>query len=251
MKSLESKNLKSLGEIYSFLDALSPFVLQEEWDNSGLIVGDFDTKINDIVLCLEVTKQIAMDSREDSLIISHHPLIFKGLKKLDFREYPSNIIRILIKKNISLISMHTNFDTTHLNEYFVKHILGFNDFKKEGIACTIEQNLTFKELTHIIKTKMNNAILKISQINNRANKIGIICGSGISEIDRLSLDVDCVITGDVKYHDAMRFQSLGINIIDVGHYDSECFFGAILSPYLKKIHYNAIILDSQNPFSFH
>lgn len=56
MKSLESKNLKSLGEIYSFLDSLSPFELQEEWDNSGLIIGDFDTKISDIMLCLEVTK---------------------------------------------------------------------------------------------------------------------------------------------------------------------------------------------------
>lgn len=144
--------------------------------------------------------------------------------------------------------MHTNFDTTHLNEYFVKNILGFNHFKKDGIVCIIEQNLTFENLVNLIKSKMINTTIKVSQANNNVNKIAIICGSGISEV--CGLDIDCIITGDVKYHDAMMYQSLGISIIDVGHYNSEYFFGRVLSPYLKKIRYNAIMLDSQNPFGF-
>ena len=78
-----------------------------------------------------------------------------------------------------------------------------------------------------------------------------MCGSGISEIESIykEYNIDCIITGDVKYHDVMKFKSLGISIIDANHYHSECFFGEILSPYLKDISYNAIIFDLEIPFS--
>lgn len=233
-------------EIYNYLDSISPFSLQAQWDNSGLLIGDMESTIKNIYLTLEVTKELALSANENSLIISHHPLIFKGLKKLDFSEYPSNIINTLIKKNISLISMHTNFDITHLNKYFTEEILGFKDYYMRDIACIVEGQFDFNALIGLF-----NYPVRFSRCKDIINKIAIICGSGMSEIDSIykECDIDCVITGDVKYHDVMKYKSLGISIIDANHYNSECFFGDVLYPYLKDISYNAIIFDLENPFS--
>ena len=233
-----------LKEIYQYLDSISPFSLQESWDNSGLLIGNIESQIKDIYLSLEVTKELAQNAKEDSLIIAHHPLIFKPLNKIDFLDYPSNIIEILIKKNISLIAMHTNFDITHLNKYFVEKILGFSYFTK-GIACIVEEEIEFDDLL-----KKFDYPIRYSKCKDKIHKIAIVCGSGMSEIESIYKEnnIDCVITGDVKYHDVMKFKSLCISIIDANHYHSERFFGAILSPYLKDISYNAIIFDLENPF---
>ncbi len=241
--------IKTLNEIYQFLDSISPFDTQESWDNSGIIIGNPNANIKRIALSLEATKEIALQLESDTLLITHHPLIFIPLKNLDFSIYPNNIIEILIKKNISLISMHTNVDISHLNEYFTSKILGFNTYTKHNITCIVECDTTLESLATNIKKHLNSATLKITNANNRIKKIAIICGAGIGEISN-EMNIDCIITGDVKYHDAMKYSSLGISIIDVGHYDSECYFGTILAKQLKKIHYNAIMLDSQNPFSY-
>lgn len=233
-------------EIYKYLDSISPFSLQAEWDNSGLLIGNMQSSIKDIYLTLEVTKELVSMASADSLIISHHPLIFKGIKKLDFSEYPSNIIEMLIKKNISLISMHTNFDITHLNKYFTEKILGFEKYYMQDIACIVDGEFDFDSLLMRFDYPM-----RFSKCKDIVKKIAVICGSGISEIESIYKEhhIDCVITGDVKYHDVMKYKSLGISIIDANHYHSERFFGEVLAPYLKDISYNAIIFDLENPFS--
>ena len=113
-------------QIYDFLDELSPFSLQESWDNSGLLVGEFDLDVSSIYLSLDVDSDLVEEMQEGSLLITHHPLIFKGIKKMNFSSYPSSLIHKMIQKNISLISMHTNFDKTHLNRYVASDILGYD-----------------------------------------------------------------------------------------------------------------------------
>ncbi|EID8697431.1 Nif3-like dinuclear metal center hexameric protein, partial [Campylobacter jejuni] len=69
-----------LSEIYNFLDQLSPFNIQESWDNSGILLGDKDGEISTVYLSLDIDENIIKEVSENSLIITHHPLIFKGLK---------------------------------------------------------------------------------------------------------------------------------------------------------------------------
>ena len=102
-----------LKEIYDFLDNLSPFALQEKWDNAGLLVGSFDDEIKNIYISIDLDEELVQEVEENSLIITHHPLIFSGLKRVNYNTYSTKLLRELIKKNISLISMHTNIDKTH------------------------------------------------------------------------------------------------------------------------------------------
>ena len=102
-----------LEEIYNLLDNLSPFSFQEKWDNAGLLVGSLDDEIENVYISIDLDEELVLNVKENSLIITHHPLIFTGLKKINYDTYSSKLLRELIKKNISLISMHTNIDKSH------------------------------------------------------------------------------------------------------------------------------------------
>lgn len=240
---------KNVREIYEFLDSISPFTKQESWDNSGILIGSKKNKIKEIYLSLEATMDIANQCSKNSLLITHHPLIFKPINNIIFETYPNNIIEILIKKNIALISMHTNFDLSHLNEAFVSEILGFRKYQKNDFICSVAFNDSFDKLVKHIREHMPNSTLKLTQANEHIKNVAIICGSGFDAVESYE-NISCIITSDIKYHNAMKCLSLGISLIDVGHYDSESHFCKIVYKELQKINYNAIMLDSQNPFKF-
>ena len=142
-----------IGEIYKILDEISPFASQEEWDNSGLLLGSFDASVKRVYLSLDVDDDLLDEAQPNSLIITHHPLIFKGLKSLNLDKYPSSLIAKMMAKNLSLIAMHTNYDLSHLNEYVLSEILGFAPKERDGFVLYADVNLSFDELCERVKTK--------------------------------------------------------------------------------------------------
>lgn len=99
-------------EITDFIESLAPVQLQESYDNAGLIIGDKNTAINQILLCLDVTENIVDEAidKKCQLIIAHHPLIFKGIKKINGYNSIEKIIIKAIKNNIAIYAVHTNLD---------------------------------------------------------------------------------------------------------------------------------------------
>ena len=73
-----------LQEIYNHLDRISPFELQEKWDNSGLIIGDMSREVSKIVVALDIDEEMIESADTDTLFVVHHPLIFGNLTQLDF-----------------------------------------------------------------------------------------------------------------------------------------------------------------------
>jgi len=237
-----------LKEIYDFLDSISPFELQEKWDNSGLNIGSFESEIFKIYLSLDIDGELLDRVEAGSLIITHHPLIFGGLTSLDFVKYPSNLIRTMIKKDIAHIAMHTNFDKTHLNRYVFEDIFGFNVQNGSDYICKSNGNWTKDELINIIKNSMGLEHIKVINPKDNIKSIALITGSGASMID--DINVDCFLTGDIKYHDAMKASAQNMMMIDIGHYESERFFADILYKHLEVLPILAIISNSKNPFTF-
>ncbi len=84
--------------------------------------------------------------------------------------------------------------------------------------------------------------------NDRVKKVALTTGSGCSLMK--SIDADCFLTGDVKYHDAMEAKSINLSLIDIGHYESERFFAQILQKHLKNLGLEVIIASSENPFTY-
>ena len=233
-------------EIYQKLNTISPFELQEKWDNSGLLVGDMNREFEHIALGLDLDHNTLAEAKENTLFIVHHPLIFSGLKQLDFSVYPANLLEIMVKKNLSLIAMHTNFDKTHLNSYVFEKILGFKKESQNDFICRTTGTWSKNELIKLLKDKLGLETLRVVSPKHKITSIALTTGAGASLMDEV--DVDCFLTGDIKYHDAMKAMSQGLMMVDIGHYESEQFFVDVMSRELKNLGILGIISQSQNPF---
>ncbi|MEJ7779245.1 MAG: Nif3-like dinuclear metal center hexameric protein [Daejeonella sp.] len=101
-----------LRELTSFLETLAPLAYQEDYDNSGLIIGDPDKEICGALISLDCTEAVVDEAIESglNLIISHHPIVFSGLKKFNGKNYVERVVMKAIKHDIALYAIHTNFD---------------------------------------------------------------------------------------------------------------------------------------------
>ena len=235
-----------LQEIYDFLNKVSPFELQEKWDNSGLIVGDMEREVSQIVVSLDINFTMIEEAKEGTLFVVHHPLIFGKLTQLDFAKYPSNLMEQMILKKQSCIALHTNFDQTHLNKYVFEKVLRFSLESQNAFLCTTKDTWTYKALLKHIKEKLELPTLKVVGKKENITSIALCTGAGASLMDEVK--ADCFLTGDIKYHDAMKAMSEDLMMIDIGHYESEKFFAEILLEELKVLPILAIIANSKNPF---
>jgi len=233
-------------EIYQKLNEISPFELQEKWDNSGLLIGDMNREFEHIALALDLDKESLEQAKENTLFIVHHPLIFSGLKQLDFSVYPANLLEIMVKKNLSLIAMHTNFDKTHLNAYVFEKILGFKKEFQDEFICRTTGDWSKNELISLLKEKLGLETLRVVSPKNKIKSIALTTGAGASLMDEV--DADCFLTGDIKYHDATKAMSQNLMMVDIGHYESEKFFVDVMMEELKNLGHLGIISQSKNPF---
>lgn len=240
-----------LGNIIKELEKNFPKQLAEKWDNVGLLVGDREQKIKKIMILLDATEKAidyAIEKNVD-LIITHHPMIFSPLKSIDYSEIIGRKIIKLIKNEISLYTLHTNLDSAKdgLNEYIGNYlglskgkILERNDFQENsgiGRVYKLEEKSNIHDIIELVKRKLNlenvNVVLAEKSESESVEKIAVINGSGMSYWKLAKkLGADIVITGDVKYHEALDAKEAGISIIDVGHYESEIIFKDIIKKYL-------------------
>ena len=132
-------------EITNYLDTRVPLSFQEDYDNCGLLIGDPNTEVNSVLICLDCTEDVLDEAvkNKHNLIISHHPIIFKGLKKITGSNYVEKIIQKAIKRDIAIYAMHTNLD----------NIYG-------GVSFQIANKLSL-EKTQILKQKTN-AVTKLT-----------------------------------------------------------------------------------------
>lgn len=237
-----------LYEIQKTLNTISPFELQESWDNSNLLVGNKNQEISKIVLSIDVDDALVESMQEGSLLITHHPIIFKGLKSLETSSYPMNLLHKMMQKNIANIAMHTNFDKTHLNKYVVEKVLGYEIVQSEDFVLYFDIDESFDSFVQKVKQKFSLPHTKVVKTTQNIKRVALTTGSGASLLK--TIKADCFLTGDIKYHDAMEAKSMKISLIDIGHYESERFFGEILQHHLKNLGLEVIISSSENPFTY-
>jgi len=188
------------------------------------------------------------EADENTLFILHHPLIFSGLKQLLWNEYPANLLKKMICKNHVMIAMHTNFDQTHLNSYVFSRVLGFENFESKGFICTAVGEWQVDKLLKHIKDSLGLNVMRIVGHKDKIKSVAMTTGAGASLMD--IVDADLFLTGDIKYHDAMKAISKGLMMADIGHFDSERYFANALGEHLKNLPIPVIIAQSINPYSY-
>ncbi len=229
-KLVEGTESKSIKEIYNFLDEKYPFSLQEQWDNSGLLLNSFSA-CSGILLALDITNEVITEAihKETDLIISHHPVIFHPLKKIDFM----NPVYRLIQHNIGAICMHTNLDIAEggTNTTIVKkiaekfEITSTELLEDSGLGYIIEFAIPhdIDELAHIFKKIFSIDRVRVSRFGRRIiSRLAVCSGSGGSLLGLADKkNCDALLTGDVKHDVWIDANNSYMTVFDCGHFHTE------------------------------
>jgi len=132
----------NVSEIVDYLEQSYPLALQESYDNSGLLCGRKDWEISSVLICLDAIEEVVDEaiSLGSNLIIAHHPVIFKGLKKITGSNYVERVIEKCIQNKIALYAIHTNLDNHFQGvNREISNRLGLKDLK---ILSPMSQNLS-------------------------------------------------------------------------------------------------------------
>lgn len=258
---VKSNDTYKVGDIVAIIERSVPLALQEEWDNSGLIIGFEDNKVNTILTCLEIDDKVLKEAKEidADMIITHHPLIFGGMNSFNDSNYKDAIIMDIISSGISVYSCHTPFDKVKggnndilmalLELQSVKNLCGQDvvsaakmiDRHEEadiGRTGELKEMMIFRDVIGLVADKLDMSIRQIhaaGDLEKMISKIGCCSGAG-SDLAHLAAGCGCqlFITGDVKYHEAQDVVQAGLCIMDAGHYGTEKFFGKAMKELLDK-----------------
>lgn len=230
-----------ISDITALLEQFAPLSTQLDWDNSGRQVGEFDTQATGALLVLDVTEHSILTAQKlgINLIISHHPLIFSGLKSITGINSTERIVIQAIKVGIAIYSCHTNIDAaTGGVSWAMAQRLGLQNttsMSENGMGCIgdLEHPLNLYEFVEHVKKHYSLPYIKVNtQAPLQISKVAVMGGSGTSELSQaISLGAQAIVTGDAKYHDFQR-ASNQIALLDIGHYESEI---DILEIFLKII----------------
>ena len=237
-------------DILNCITEVAPLQWQESYDNAGLQVGDLDAETHKVLICLDITEEVVEEAiaKNCDLIISHHPLIFRGLKHLTPQTYIERAVMKAIKHDIAMISMHTNLDNSYLGVSRVLaerlglknlHLLQPSTSEPElcGAGMMDEFEIPMKEVDFLglVADTIGSPCLRHSALTGRKiQKVALCGGSGTPFMpDALRQKADAYLTADIKYHDFFVPEG-NILLVDGGHFETEQFTKELLCELIRK-----------------
>ena len=212
--------------------------LQAEYDNSGLVVGRMDDEVHSALLAVDVTEEVIEEAIANGcdIIITHHPIIFSPLKRLNSATYVERCVEQAIRHNIALYACHTNLDSVQGGtSWYVGASLGLenmrvleprkgDDSAGYGVVGELPETEDAIQFLKRVKEIFNVGAVRHSDIPAMyasVRRVAICTGSGRSNIDdALRAEADVYITADLRYNDFMCSENRMI-LADIGHFESE------------------------------
>lgn len=247
----ELETMTTVGEIYNFLQEKAPFELQEDFDNSGFLVGREQTQVSKILVALDITEQVVDEAAEQGvqLIVAHHPVIFGGVQSITDRTVTGRVLLSLAEWGIAAICAHTNLDAVEggVNDALALR-LGLTDIeqlKQEGVdgqgraygigrvGYVTEQPLY--DFAMGVKWLLGSNGLRLVDGGKPVRKVAVGGGSCANMLgDALAKGCDTFVTADVKYNHFLEAKAQGLNLIDAGHFPTEDVVCPVLRDWLAE-----------------
>ena len=244
-------------QVLEALERFAPLPLQESWDNAGLQIGLTEAEVSGVLLCLDVTEAIVDEAvaKGCNLVVSHHPLLFRGLKQVSDATDVQRTVRKVILNNVAVVSMHTNLDNARdgVNFKIAEHLgLQRVHFGLEPWPVSAEEPLNklpsgqwvMGELREpmdasafiaYMKDRMEAKCAMCNELLRRPiSKVAICGGAGDFLLDEVIANgADAFITGEMHYHQYFGHEQQ-LQICVIGHYESEHFTAELLRDVISK-----------------
>ncbi|MBK9338111.1 MAG: Nif3-like dinuclear metal center hexameric protein [Lewinellaceae bacterium] len=236
--------------IITVLEAVAPPHLQESYDNAGLLVGNPDTPLTGVLFCLDSTEAVVAEAKSKgcNLIVAHHPIVFRGLKRLNGATYIERTVMQAIRDDIALYAIHTNLDNVHqqgVNAKIAEKIgllrtsilapkPGMTDIGA-GLLGELEVPMDEQAFLHHVKRALQSGCVRHTALRGRVIQRVAVCGGSGSFLlpEVLRAGADAFVTADFKYHEFFDAEGRVV-IADVGHFESEQFTIELLRDIIRE-----------------
>ena len=239
-------------KIISAIEGYASPDLAEDWDNSGWQINLHHDYSNKVLVALSLTQDVLEQAitNDCDLIVTHHPLIFDKLGRID-----NNIIVQAIKHNISIYSAHTNLDKTYgsttdalCGVLGLKNLITVDEYIK---IAHLKDEIGLDEMLTQVKSSLGCERLKL--INpmgiESVKNVAVVAGAGGSYIKKVAqYDVDLYITGDIKFHSAVEVTNFAV--LDVGHFESEIPVLPLIQGLIAKTGVETMIAQEHVPWVY-
>ncbi len=233
-------------EIISAIEEFAPLSIQEGWDNSGLCVGSPEDEVTSVLLALDCTPELVDEAVAcgADMIVTHHPLIFKGLKKISVEDQVGEAVVKAIRAGISIYAAHTSADkvlagvsgamAARLGLKNVRILDEDGEGTGLGTIGELDSPMTAEEAVDFVKERFSLKAMRTSRpVEGMVSRVAMCGGSGGSLIGAAkAAGADLYISGDISYHNF--FTEKDFMIMDIGHYESEIEIVDILFSLIKK-----------------
>lgn len=236
-------------ELTDWLEGEYPGNMAEDWDNVGLLVGDDGQEVHHVFLALDLTEAVLEEAvkAQADMIITHHPMIFRGMKKINNHDFTGRKVLSLIRHNISYFAMHTNYDVMgmaelsadylKLKERQVLSVTAETEQRPQGFGRVgkLPEPMSLKECALYVKEALSlNDVRLYGEPEQMVETAAVCTGSGKSMIpDALKKGAQVYITGDIDHHTGIDATAQGLAVIDAGHYGTEYIFMEAVSSKLS------------------
>lgn len=230
--------MTAIHDILRFFEAFAPVQTAMDFDNVGLLIGDKHRAVTKALLALDITAEVTEEAAAlgCELIISHHPVIFRPLRRLQTRD----AAYLLAQFGIAAVCMHTNLDLSAdfgVNLCLARALGLQNVRKSECGECLFigelpEKNAMTAFAAHT-KTALHCEGLRYTAQKEQVQTVAVSSGAGGSEIFAAADEgADVLVTGEIKHHEILAANSLGVNMLDAGHFKTE---DVVLPPLAEKL----------------
>jgi dinuclear metal center YbgI/SA1388 family protein len=232
-----------LKAILSIIEGFIPPALAEPWDNVGLQIGDPNWPVKSVRVALDPSAEVVQAACKDGvdLLVTHHPLIFKPVKKIDLSTPQGSLVGAAISHRMAIYAAHTNFDrmADGLNDILSRKIglrqlhplervvasegLAIGDGHGMGRIGKLEHAVALIELAQQLKSLLNLDHIKVAgRTDLTVETVALCTGSGSSLLDLfINSGAEVYISGDLRYHDARTAEACDLALSDIGHFSSE------------------------------
>ena len=233
-------------DVIAVIEEFAPLALQEKWDNSGLCIGSPEDKVSSVLLGLDCTPELVDEAIAcgADMIVTHHPLIFSGLKKISAEDLVGEAVVKAIRAGISVYAAHTSADKVIAGvSGAMAARLGLKDVRildedgegtGLGVVGNLPEPMTAQDALELVKERFALKVVKSSKpVGCKIERVAMCGGSGGSLIGAAqAAGAQLYISGDISYHNF--FTPEGFMIMDIGHYESEIEIVDILFSLIKK-----------------
>ena len=255
-------------DIVEAIESFAPLGVQENWDNSGLIIGNPENEVKGVLVGFDCTVELISEALEKGcdMVVTHHPLIFHGIKHISDSDPVGAAIIMAVKSGVAVYAAHTSADTVPQGvSWAMASRLGLKDVEvlipeqdgSVGLGCigTLPKAMQANDAVKYVASCFGLKIVRCSKpVSCPIEKVAVLGGSGGSEIScAVEKGAQLYITADVTYHNF--FTPEGFMVMDIGHFESEVEIVDILLHQIRKkfpnfASYSSGAMDRSNPVHY-